>query len=173
MALDLGQRDAGSEPVRHRTPGINLNGYVLNDAVGVSDNGQIIAGNARTMAASRAATSCLSAPRHHLTPPALTTSARLIVTLTLPGVTQTSIVNQTFSTQVDAVLNGSNLFTRTVGDQITGTLGVTALGRCPYCIATRQWLAPGGDRCAGAGVQHHHGAQQFEQHGERRLRHAG
>ncbi len=106
--------------------GINLNGYVLNDAVGVSDNGQIIAGNADNGSQSRGYVLTFSAAPPP-PPTTLTTSARLIVTLTLPGVTQTSIVNQTFSTQVDGLLNGSNLFTRTVGDQITGTLGVTAL----------------------------------------------
>jgi uncharacterized membrane protein len=105
--------------------GLNLGGYVLTDAVGVSDSGQIIAGNAVNGAQFRGyVLSIAAAP---ITPTTLTTSARLIVTLTLPGVTQTSIVNQTFSTQVDAKLNGATVFTRTVGDQISGSLGVAAL----------------------------------------------
>jgi hypothetical protein len=105
--------------------GINLGGYVLTDAVGLSDNGDYLAGNAVNGDQYRGyVLSIAAAP---ITPTTLTTSARLIVTLTLPGVTQTSIVNQTFSTQVDAKLNGATVFTRTVGDQITGSLGVTAL----------------------------------------------
>ncbi|MBK8630391.1 MAG: autotransporter domain-containing protein [Sphingomonadales bacterium] len=112
--------------------GINLNGFTLADAASVSDNGQFITGTAFKRASDGIGLLgqfgyVLSIGAAPITPTSLTTSARLIVTLTLPGVTQTSIVNQTFSTQVDAVLNGSNLFTRTVGDQITGTLGVTAL----------------------------------------------
>ena len=106
--------------------GINLNGYVLNDAVGVSDNGQFITGNSFNAAQSQSRGYVLSiaaAPP----PTTLSTTARLIVTLTLPGITQTSIVNQSFSTQVDGLLNGRNVFTRTVADQITGAGGVTAL----------------------------------------------
>ena len=112
--------------------GINLNGFTLADAASVSDNGQFITGTAFKRASDGIGLLgqfgyVLSIGAAPITPTTLTTSARLIVTRTLPGVTQTSIVNQTFSTQVDGLLNGSNLFTRTVGDQITGTLGVTAL----------------------------------------------
>ncbi|MBK9433370.1 MAG: autotransporter domain-containing protein [Sphingomonadales bacterium] len=107
--------------------GINLGGFVLTDAVGLSDNGQYITGNSFNAAQSQSRGYVLSIAAAPPTPTPLTTSARLIVTLTLPGVTQTSIVNQSFSTQVDALLNGSTVFTRTVGDQITGSLGVTAL----------------------------------------------
>jgi uncharacterized membrane protein len=105
--------------------GINLGGYVLTDAVGLSDDGQYIAGNANNGTQQRGYV--LSIAAGPPPPTTLSTTARLIVTLTLPGVTQTSIVNQSFSTQVDALLNGTNVFTRTVADQITGSLGVTAL----------------------------------------------
>jgi uncharacterized membrane protein len=108
--------------------GINLDGFVLTDALDISDNGQYITGNSFNAAQSKSLGYVLSIAAAPPPPPTLlSTTARLIVTLTLPGVTQTSIVNQTFSTQVDAKLNGSNVFTRTVGDQITGSLGVTAL----------------------------------------------
>ncbi|WP_310531808.1 autotransporter outer membrane beta-barrel domain-containing protein [Novosphingobium sp.] len=107
--------------------GLNLNGFVLNDAVGVSDNGQKITGNSFNTAQNLSLGYVLSIAAAPPPPTTLTTSARLIVSLILPGVTQTSIVNQTFSTQVDARLNGATVFTRTVGDQVTGTLGVTAL----------------------------------------------
>jgi hypothetical protein len=104
--------------------GLNLNGFVLNEAVGVSDTGQYITGNSFNATLNRSLGFVLSIAPVQTT---LSTTARLIVTLTLPGVTQTSIVNQSFSTQVDGLLNGRNVFTRTVADQITGTGGVTAL----------------------------------------------
>ena len=99
--------------------GLNRNGYVLTDAVGVSDNGQFITGNSFNAAQDQSLGFVL-----HL---AQVTQSRLIVTIRLPGVTQTSIVNQTFSTQVDAKLNGATVFTRTVTDPISGAAGVTAL----------------------------------------------
>lgn len=99
--------------------GLNLNGFVLTDAVGISDNGQIITGNAFNSAQGQFLGYVIQL--------AQITQSRLIVTIRLPGVTQTSIVNQTFNTQVDALLNGSNVFTRTVTDPITGAGGVTAL----------------------------------------------
>ena len=99
--------------------GLNLNGFVLTDAVGVSDNGQFITGNSYNSAQGQFLGYVLQL--------AQVTQSRLIVTLRLPGVTQTSIVNQTFNTQVDALLNGANVFTRTVTDPINGAGGVTAL----------------------------------------------
>ncbi len=99
--------------------GINLNGFVLRDAVGISDNGQFIIGNSFNSAQSQSLGYVLQL--------AQVTQSRLIVTLRLPGVTQTSIVNQTFNTQVDALLNGTSVFTRTVTDPINGAGGVTAL----------------------------------------------
>lgn len=107
--------------------GLSLNGFVLTTAVGISDNAQFITGSAYSAAQNQSRGYVLSITSAPPPPTTLTTSARLIISLTLPGVTQTSIVNQTFSTQVDAVLNGSNVFTRTVGDQVTGSLGVAAL----------------------------------------------
>ncbi|UVO53568.1 autotransporter domain-containing protein [Sphingomonas sp. SUN039] len=104
--------------------GINLGGYVLTDAVGLSDNGEVVTGNSTDGTQFRGYVFQIA---RVAAPTTLSTTARLIVTLTLPGVTQTSIVNQTFSTQVDARLNGTTVFTRTVGDQIAGSLGVTAL----------------------------------------------
>jgi hypothetical protein len=100
-----------------RNASINLNGFILNDAVGVSDNGQFITGNASNGTQSFG----------YVLQLAQVTQSRLIVTLRGPGVTQTSIVNQTFSTQVDALLNGASVFTRTVVDPITGSTGVSAL----------------------------------------------
>jgi len=99
--------------------GLNLNGFVLTDAVGVSDNGQFITGNSFNAAQGQFLGYVLQL--------AQITQSRLIVTIRLPGVTQTSIVNQTFSTQVDAKLNGATVFTRTVADPVTGAGGVTAL----------------------------------------------
>ena len=99
--------------------GLNLNGFELYEANGVSDNGQFISGNSFN--------SSQNVYRGFVLQLAQVTQSRLIVTLRLPGVTQTSIVNQTFNTQVDALLNGANVFTRTVNDPITGAGGVTAL----------------------------------------------
>ncbi|MBK9011901.1 autotransporter outer membrane beta-barrel domain-containing protein [Novosphingobium sp.] len=99
--------------------GLNLNGFVLTDAVGVSDNGQFITGNSFNSAQGQFLGFVLQL--------AQVTQSQLIVTIRLPGVTQTSIVNQTFSTQVDAKLNGATVFTRTVTDPITGAAGVAAL----------------------------------------------
>ncbi|MEQ1509555.1 MAG: autotransporter domain-containing protein [Sphingopyxis sp.] len=104
--------------------GINLGGYVLTDAVGLSDSGQYITGNSFNAAQSQSRGYVLSIAQ---APTTLSTTSRLIVTIRLPGVTQTAIVNQTFSTQVDGLLNGANVFTRTVTDPINGAGGVTAL----------------------------------------------
>lgn len=98
--------------------GLNLNGYTLYEANGISDDGQFISGNAYNGASSEFG---------FVLQLAQVTQSRLIVTIRLPGVTQTSIVNQTFNTQVDALLNGTNVFTRTVTDPINGAGGVTAL----------------------------------------------
>jgi uncharacterized protein with beta-barrel porin domain len=113
--------------------GIGLNGYTLSDLNDISDTGEFITGGAFNSAGGvdefgsplviRGFVLQITRPA----PTTLSTTARLIVTLTLPEVTQTSIIHQTFSTQVDALLNGTNIFTRTVGDQITGSLGVSAL----------------------------------------------
>lgn len=99
--------------------GLNLNGFVLTDAVGVSDDGQFITGNSFNAAQGQFLA--------YVVQLAQVTQSRLIVTIRLPGVTQTSIVNQTFNTQVDALLNGANVFTRTITDPINGAGGVTAL----------------------------------------------
>ncbi len=99
--------------------GLNLNGYILYEANGISDDGQYISGNSFNAAQGQSLGFVLQL--------AQVTQSRLIVTIRLPGVTQTSIVNQTFSTQVDAKLNGATVFTRTVTDPITGAAGVTAL----------------------------------------------
>jgi uncharacterized protein with beta-barrel porin domain len=99
--------------------GLNLNGFVLTDAVGISDNGQFITGNSYNATQNQSLGYVLQL--------AQITQSRLIVTIRLPGVTQTSIVNQTFNTQVDGLLNGASVFTRTVTDPITGAAGVTAL----------------------------------------------
>lgn len=101
--------------------GLNLNGFVLSEAVGISDDGQFILGNAYNGSADGAR------ELGFVLQLAQVTQSRLIVTIRLPGVTQTAIVNQTFSTQVDAKLNGETVFTRTVTDPITGAAGVTAL----------------------------------------------
>jgi probable HAF family extracellular repeat protein len=101
--------------------GLNLNGYVLYEANGISDNGQFISGNAYN------GTAVGARELGYVLQLAQVTHSRLIVTIRLPGVTQQSIVNQTFNTQVDALLNGTNVFTRTVTDPITGAGGVTAL----------------------------------------------
>ena len=99
--------------------GLNLNGFILYEANGVSDNGQFISGNSYNGAQNQSLGYVLQL--------AQITQSRLIVTIRLPGVTQTSIVNQSFSTQVDGLLNGRSVFTRTVTDPITGAGGVTAL----------------------------------------------
>jgi probable HAF family extracellular repeat protein len=100
--------------------GLNLNGFVLYEANGISDDAQFISGNAYNGSDNfRESGFVLQL--------AQVTQSRLIVTIRLPGVTQTSIVNQSFSTQVDGLLNGRNVFTRTVTDPITGAAGVTAL----------------------------------------------
>jgi probable HAF family extracellular repeat protein len=102
-----------------RNAGLNLNGFILNDAVGVSDNGQFITGNSFNAAQSQSLGYVLQL--------AQITQSRLIVTIRLPGVTLSSIVNQSFSTQVDGLLNGQSVFTRTVTDPITSAGGVSAL----------------------------------------------
>ncbi len=113
--------------------GIGLNGFTLTDLNDISDTGEFITGGAFNAAGGVDEFGLPLVVRgfvlqiRHATPTTLNTTAQLIVTLTLPGVTQTSIVNQTFSTQVDALLNGDAVFTRTVGDQIAGTLSVAAL----------------------------------------------
>lgn len=113
--------------------GIGLNGYTFSDLNDISDTGEFITGSAFNEGGGLDEFGLPRVVRGYVlqitraAPTTLSTTARLIVTLTLPGVTQTSIVNQSFSTQVDALLNGSTIFTRTVGDQITGSLGVTAL----------------------------------------------
>lgn len=99
--------------------GLNLNGFDLYEANGVSDDGQFISGNSYNATQNQYLGFVLQL--------AQVTQSRLIVTIRLPGVTQTSIVNQTFNTQVDALLNGTNVFTRTVTDPINGAGGVTAL----------------------------------------------
>ncbi len=99
--------------------GLSLNGFVLTDAVGVSDNGQFITGNSFNAAQGQFLGYVLQL--------AQVTQSRLIVTIRLPGVTQTSIVNQSFSTQVDGLINGRSVFSRTVTDPITGAGGVSAL----------------------------------------------
>jgi hypothetical protein len=113
--------------------GIGLNGFTLSDLNDISDTGEFITGGAFNPAGGVDEFGLPLVVRgfvlqiRRAAPTTLSTTAQLVVTLTLPGVTQTSIVNQTFSTQVDALLNGTNVFTRTVGDQITGSLGVAAL----------------------------------------------
>lgn len=99
--------------------GIVLNGFVLTDVGGISDNGQFITGASFN--------TTLNQQLGYLLQLTQVTQSRLVVTLRLPGVTQTSIVNQTFNTQVDGLLNGRNVFTRTVTDPITGAAGLTAL----------------------------------------------
>ncbi len=99
--------------------GLNLNGYILYEANGISEDGQFISGNSFNAAQGQSLGYVLQL--------AQITQSRLIVTIRLPGVTQTSIINQTFNTQVDAKLNGATVFTRTVTDPITGAGGVTAL----------------------------------------------
>jgi Autotransporter beta-domain len=112
---------------------IALNGFTFSNLIDISDTGDFITGFATNPAGGLDSFGEPLIARGFVlqigraAPTTLSTTAQLIVTLTLPGVTQTSIVNQTFSTQVDALLNGSNVFTRTVSDQITGTLGVSAL----------------------------------------------
>lgn len=113
--------------------GIGLNGFTLTDLNDISDTGEFITGGAFNAAGGLDEFGLPLVVRgfvlqiRRAAPTMLSTSAQLVVTLTLPGVSQTSIVNQTFSTQVDALLNGTNVFTRTVGDTITGSLGVAAL----------------------------------------------
>jgi hypothetical protein len=99
--------------------GLNLNGFVLFSAGRTSDDGGSILGIAENAAQGQTLGFVMQL--------AQVTQSRLIVTIRLPGVTQTAIVNQTFNTQVDALLNGSTVFTRTVTDPITGAGGITAL----------------------------------------------
>jgi uncharacterized protein with beta-barrel porin domain len=113
--------------------GVALNGYTFSNLVDISDTGEFITGFATNPAGGVDSFGDPLVARGFVlqiaraAPTTLTTSARLIVTLTLPGVTQTSIVNQSFRTQVDGLLNGASVFTRTVTDPITGAGGVTAL----------------------------------------------
>ena len=113
--------------------GIGLNGFTLTDLNDISDTGEFITDGAFNAAGGMDEFGLPLVFRgfvlqiRRAAPTTLTTSAQLTVTLTLPGVAQTSIVNQSFSTRVDALLNGDTVFTRTVGDQITGSLGVAAL----------------------------------------------
>lgn len=105
--------------------GINLNGAILTDAVGISDNGQFITGNA-----------LLGTQKFgYVLQIAQITSSRLIVNLRLPNVTLSSIINQTFNTQVDATLNGTNVFTRTFSDAINSTTGTNALNDANAALA--------------------------------------
>lgn len=99
--------------------GLNLNGFRLFVANGVSDNGQNIVGNAYNLATGEG--------RGYLLTIAQITRTQLIVRLTLPGVTLQSIVNQSFNTQVDGTLNGQIVFTRSFTDTITSSTGVNAL----------------------------------------------
>jgi hypothetical protein len=99
--------------------GLNLNGFVLTDAVGISDNGQFIAGNAFNTAQTQTLGYVLQL--------AQITRTQLIVRVTLPGVTLQSLVNQSFNTRVDGTLNGVSLFTRSIADTIDSAAGVTAL----------------------------------------------
>jgi hypothetical protein len=105
--------------------GINLNGFILRDAAGVSDNGQIIAGNAFKQEAGQFLG--VGQDLGYVLQLAQITRTQLIVRLTLPGVTLSSIVNQSFSTRVEGTLNGTSLFTRTVADTIDSSLGIAAL----------------------------------------------
>ncbi len=106
---------------------INLNGYLLASAADVSDDGQYITGQALLVADSTAPQRGYVLQIARVAPTVINTQSRLIVTVRLPGVTQMLIVNQSFSTQVDGLLNGRNVFTRTVGDAVNSTLGTTAL----------------------------------------------
>ncbi len=99
--------------------GINLNGYKLTEAVGLSDKGQFITGNAFN--------SALNKSTGYVLQIAQITNSRLIVNMRLSNVTLSAIINQTFNTQIDATLNGTNVFTRTFTDAINSTTGTTAL----------------------------------------------
>lgn len=107
--------------------GINLNGYKLTEAVGLSDNGQFITGNAFN--------SALNLSSGYLLQIAQITNSRLIVNMRLSGVTLSAIINQTFNTQVDATLNGTNVFTRTFNDAINSTTGTNALNDANLALA--------------------------------------
>lgn len=108
--------------------GLALNGFVLRDAVGVSDNGQFITGNARN--------SELGQSLAYVLQLAQVTQTQLIVRVILPGVTLESIVNQSFNTEVTGTLNGQTVFTRSFTDPINSTTGTTALAAARAALTT-------------------------------------
>ncbi|HTU11952.1 MAG TPA: autotransporter domain-containing protein [Allosphingosinicella sp.] len=102
-----------------RLAGLDLRGFVLESATGVSDNGQYIIGSADNDGTGEEFGYILQL--------AQVTQSRLIVIIRLPGVTLESVVNQSFQTNVRGTLNGEAVFTRSFADPITSTLGVQSL----------------------------------------------
>jgi len=102
-----------------RLAGLDLNGFSLTDAVGVSDNGQYITGNADNAGTLESFGFVLQL--------AQVTQSRLIVIIRLPGVTLQSVVNQSFQTNVRGTLNGESVFSRSFADPITSTAGMQSL----------------------------------------------
>jgi uncharacterized membrane protein len=99
--------------------GLNLGGFTLATAVGISDNGQVIVGDAFNQVSGDQSGYVLQL--------AQVTHSQLIVRITLPGVTQASVVNQTFNTDLVGVLNGEKVFSRSFADTIDSAAGAGVL----------------------------------------------
>jgi probable HAF family extracellular repeat protein len=100
-----------------RDAGLSLDGFVLSSASGISDDGTVITGNAFGPSASLG----------YILQLAQITRTQLIVQIRLPGQTLTSIVNQSFSTEVSGILNGQTVFSRNFADAIDTAAGLAAL----------------------------------------------
>ncbi len=110
-----------------RDAGLTLNGFVLDEAVGISDSGAIIVGNATNIRQNQYLGFVLQL--------AQITRSQLIVQMRLAGVTLTSTVNQTFNTEVMATLNGQSVFTRNFADRIDTAAGTAAFNDARAALA--------------------------------------
>lgn len=99
-----------------RDAGLSLNGFVLQAAAGISDNGAIIIGQADNG----------DSFQGFILQLAQVTRSQLIVQVRLAGVTLTSTVNQSFNTEVAGTLNGTTVFTRSFADRIDTAAGTAA-----------------------------------------------
>jgi len=102
-----------------RNAGLDLRGFSLTGASGISDNGQFILGNADNDATGEELAFIMQL--------AQITQTRLVVIIRLPGVTLESVVNQSFQTSVRGTLNGDAIFSRSLSDPITSTAGMQSL----------------------------------------------
>ncbi|BCW90843.1 hypothetical protein sos41_40190 [Alphaproteobacteria bacterium SO-S41] len=107
-----------------RNAGFDLGPWRLTQAWGVSDDGQFLTGDADSEDNELAFVLQLAS----------ITQTKLVVQLTLPGVTLTSIVNQTFNTNVRGLLNGAVVYNNTFTDAINSTAGATALTRATDAV---------------------------------------